>query len=72
MSPSHRILSFDSSAASAYATLVASRRAAGRPVAQADAQIAAIAYSRGMSIATRNVVDFVNMGVDIVNPWSVG
>ena len=68
----NRILSFDSSAASAYATLVASRRAAGRPVAQADAQIAAIAYSRGMSIATRNVVDFVDMGVDIVNPWSVG
>jgi predicted nucleic acid-binding protein len=41
-----RILSFDSAAANAYAT-IADRRQAGRPISQMDAQIAAIARSTG-------------------------
>ena len=64
-----RILPFDSEAAAAYATLAASRRAAGRPVAQADAQIAAIAAANSMAVVTRNTDDFEGTGVDIVNPW---
>jgi predicted nucleic acid-binding protein len=40
-----RILPFDSSASIAYATIAAERRHAGRPIAQFDAQIAAIAAS---------------------------
>jgi toxin FitB len=65
-----RILPFDSAAAFAYAGLAAARRHAGRPIAQADAQIAAIAASRGASLATRNVSDFVDCGVDLVDPWN--
>ena len=38
---------------------------------QSDRQIAAIARSRGMAVATRNVRDFDDIGVDIVNPWTV-
>ncbi|WP_419932241.1 PIN domain-containing protein [Candidatus Poriferisodalis sp.] len=64
-----RILPFDSEAAAAYAALAASRRAAGRPVAQADAQIAAIAAANGMAVVTRNSDDFVGTGVEVVNPW---
>ena len=65
-----RILPFDSEAARAYAGIAATRRATGRPVSQADCQIAAIARSRGMAVATRNVRDFVDMEIDIVDPWA--
>ena len=68
---SGRILPFDSSAAIAYAEIAAGRRHAGRPIGQADAQIAAIARSRGAGLATRNVADFDGCGIEIVNPWSV-
>ena len=64
-----RILPFDSEAAEAFAELAAGRRRAGRPISQADAQIAAIARSRGAVLATRNVPDFEGCGVEIVDPW---
>jgi len=47
----------------------AGRRQIGRPISQADAQIAAIARCRGASLATRNVPDFAGCGVEIVNLW---
>lgn len=67
---SGRILPFDSPAAVAFAEIAAERRQAGRPISQADAQIAAIARSRGAALATRNVADFEGCGVEIINPWS--
>ena len=66
---SGRILPFDSSAAVAFAEIAASRRQAGRPITQADAQIAATARSRGASLATRNVPDFQECGIEVINPW---
>ena len=65
-----RILPFDSAAARAYAEIAAARRAAGRPISHADNQIAAIAYSRGMAVATRNIRDFEDMGIALINPWT--
>jgi predicted nucleic acid-binding protein len=65
-----RILPFDSAAAAAYATIAATRRLAGRPISQADAQIAAIAASRGATIATRNITDFADCGVAVLDPWA--
>ena len=65
-----RVLPFDSDAARAYAEVAASCRAAGRPVTQSDGQIAAIARSRGMAVATRNVRHFEGMAVDVVDPWA--
>lgn len=65
-----RILPFDSDAARAYADIAAARRAAGRPISQPDCQIAAIALSRGMAVATRNVRDFANTGVEAIDPWT--
>jgi predicted nucleic acid-binding protein len=64
-----RVLSFDTAAAAAYATVVAARRRAGRPISQFDAQIAAIAASRRAALATRNTADFEGCGVDLHNPW---
>ena len=64
-----RILPFDSAAAREYADIAAVRRAAGRPVAPADCQIAAIARSCGMLLASRNVRDFEGIDIEVVNPW---
>ena len=65
-----RVLPFDSEAARAYAEIATARRAAGRPISQADGQIAAIARSRGMAVATRNVRDFDHMEIDLIDPWA--
>jgi len=67
-----RVLPFDSAAVPAYVDIVSTRRAAGRPVAQFDAQIAAIARRHGIAIATRNVSDFEGCGIALVNPWAEG
>ena len=67
-----RILPFDSDAAQAYALIAAARRIDGRPISQADCQIAAIARVQGASVATRDVDGFEGCGIDVVNPWSSG
>ena len=67
-----RILSFDSAAAVLYAAICAHRRALGHPISQFDGQIAAICKARGATLATRNVADFADIGLKLVNPWSAG
>lgn len=64
-----RVLPFDAAAATAFAPIAAGRRHKGRPTGAFDAQIAAIAASRGAALATRNVADFLDCGLPIVNPW---
>ena len=66
---SGRILSFDSNSAWIYAAIAASRRTAGRPISHADCQIAAIVRFHEAQIATRNTNDFLDCGIDIINPW---
>lgn len=66
---SGEILAFDSAAAKAYGVLAAVKRAAGRPMPQADAMIAAIAVVHGATLATRNTKDFRDCGIELVNPW---
>ena len=65
-----RVLPFDEAAATAYATVAATRRGIGRPLSALDAQIAAIARSRGAGVATRNVADFDECGIEVIDPWS--
>jgi predicted nucleic acid-binding protein len=64
------VLSFDSDAADMYAEIAASRRIAGKLISQFAAMIAAMARSRGAMLATRNVMDFEDCGIDVVNPWA--
>ena len=66
-----RILPFDSAAARAYAEIASGRRRAGRPIGEADCQIAAISRSRGAVLVTRNVRDFEDTGIDVIDPWTV-
>ena len=65
-----RVLPFDSGAARAYADIAAASRDAGHPISQSDCQIAGIARSRGMAVATRNVRDFSDTGVEVIDPWA--
>ena len=66
----NRVLPFDSAAASAYAEIAAARRAMGRPMPEADCQIAAIARSRDLAVVTRNVRDFADAGINVIDPWT--
>jgi predicted nucleic acid-binding protein len=64
-----RILPFDSAAAREYAQIAAGRRRIGRPISEPDARIAAIARSRGASLATHYVADFAECGLELIDPW---
>jgi len=66
---SNRILAFNSDAATAYAEIAVLRRNKGTPIAQFDAQIAAIARSTGAALATRNGSDFEACEIELINPW---
>ncbi len=64
-----QILSFDLSAASVYAVMLAERERIGKSMAMADAQIAAICLSRDAVLATRNTKHFEGLGLTLINPW---
>jgi toxin FitB len=64
-----QVLPFDAAAATQYANLVDERDRAGSPIAGFDAQIAAICRANSAALATRNVKDFLAVGVDVIDPW---
>jgi len=64
-----RVLSFDLDCARVFSEIATRRRRSGRPIAEFDAQIAAIAYVHGAVLASRNTADFEGCGVRVVNPW---
>jgi predicted nucleic acid-binding protein len=69
---SGRILVFDEEAARNYGVVMGRRRAIGRPLSIQDGQIASIARAKGFAVATRNVRDFVECGVEVINPFELG
>jgi len=64
-----QILSFDAIAAEQYALIVSHRDGLGLPIDGFDAQIAAICRVHGATLATRNVSDFGQTGIELINPW---
>ncbi|MEP7354560.1 MAG: type II toxin-antitoxin system VapC family toxin [Acidobacteriota bacterium] len=64
-----RILPFDPAAAQAYSKIVAHSKRAGRPISMADAMIAAIVQTHQATLVTRNVEDFSQCGIRLINPW---
>lgn len=64
-----RILGFDSDAARAFSRIAAYRPALGKPISHPDAQIAAIVQLRAAALATRNIVDFENCDIRVIDPW---
>jgi predicted nucleic acid-binding protein len=65
----YRVLLFDESAAQIYGRLMANRKHLGRPLSILDGQIAAIAFSNEFAVATRNLRDFSDCGLRLVNPF---
>lgn len=63
------VLPFDAGAAVHYARIARLRGEAGLPISGPDAQIAAICRARGAALATRNVKDFLETGVEVIDPW---
>jgi len=66
---SGRIFAFDQLAAIEYADIVIHRERIGVPISMPDAQIAAICRVSGADFATRNIRDFENTGLVLINPW---
>ncbi len=64
-----RVLGYDEAAARLYGEIMGVRKELGRPMSVPDGQIAAVARSHGLSIATRNTRDFEECGVDLLNPF---
>jgi len=65
-----RVYGFDSDAARAFSKIAARQRGLGKPISHADAQIAAIVQVRKARLATRNLSDFLECGIVVVDPWT--
>ena len=65
----NRVLPFDSEAAYAAGALAANRKKKGINITTQDTQIAGIAISRHAALATRNLKDFSDLDLKIINPW---
>ena len=65
-----RILVFDAEAAEEAASRAAERRAVGKTVDFRDIEIAGIVSARRATLATRNVRHFMDLGIELVDPWA--
>jgi predicted nucleic acid-binding protein len=63
------VFPFDVAAAEWYGWIVSHRDGLGRPIDGFDAQIAAICRANGAAVATRNVKDFEETGISVIDPW---
>jgi predicted nucleic acid-binding protein len=66
-----RILDFDEAAAYRYGDVMCSRKEMGRPLSSLDRQIIAIALAHASAVATRNIRDFEDCGLTIINPFDI-
>ncbi len=66
-----QILDFTQNSAQVYARLMGESKQAGNSMSIPDGQIAAIALANGYTIATRNIKDFNNCGLVLINPFTV-
>jgi len=64
-----RILAYDQAAARTYGEIMGYRKEIGRPMSIPDGQIAAIARSNELAIATRNTSDFEDCGIELIDPF---
>jgi toxin FitB len=67
----NRAVDLDSAAATEAASLAAARQKDGRPVGTRDTRVAGIVLARRGTLATRNVRNFADLKVSLVDPWAV-
>lgn len=65
-----RTLSIDAPVADRWGFLMAEMQRKGRALEMMDGFIAATAHYHGLAIVTRNVTDFDDLGVPLINPWA--
>jgi predicted nucleic acid-binding protein len=66
-----RVLPFDLAASVEYARIVVLREHAGRTINMADAMIGAVVLATDAAfLATRNVRDFEEIGLSVIDPWT--
>jgi toxin FitB len=64
-----QIVPFTAVDAETFGTVMARRREMGRPISIPDCQIAATALVLEVPLATRNLKDFEDIGLELINPW---
>jgi len=65
-----RVLPLTSESVLSFVAIASQLRETGRPIGMNDLYIAAIAQAHEAKIATRNVKDFVNTGVPLIDPFT--
>ncbi len=64
-----RVLPIDAAVADEWGRLMAR---ADRTLPAVDALLAATALSHRLTVVTRNIADFADTGVSVINPWEAG
>lgn len=67
-----RVLDINGRIAEAWGTIMARGRKAGLNVSVLDACFAATAEIHRLTLVTRNVQDFLKLGITLLNPWQPG
>ncbi len=65
----NRILAFDQNVSEVWAHMTVEAETQGKRMTAFDSIIAATARAHECKLVTRNVRDFANAGIDLLNPW---
>jgi predicted nucleic acid-binding protein len=68
---SGRILSIDAAVADRWGLLAANAKTVSKPLSAIDGLLAATAMHHNLTVVSRNVSDFTNTHVPVVNPWEL-
>lgn len=66
-----KVISFSEEHGEIFGKIKSNCRAIGRPIDNADAQIASITDYHQATLATRNTKDFINCEINLVNPFLI-
>jgi predicted nucleic acid-binding protein len=67
----NRILAVTRSVGDRWGVLSAERQLSGIALSTSDGLIAATALEHGLALVTRNIRDFVGLGLTLINPWNL-
>jgi len=67
-----RVLPITAAIAERWGILAGQCQQKGRPLKVADGLIAATALEHELTVVTRNVRDYFDLGIGVLNPWRIG